>query len=281
VVIEFDEETCSGLANLCKICECTRFVAFLTAYAIVLQEAAGVNDVVVGTPFRGRTEPEERDAVGYLIDVIPVRVSRQEEHDSVRTAMSKVSQTLAACITHARVPPEYRCGDGVRADSLYRAFFSLYDHAHVLPKLILPAESIRTVVARDGMEGTAKFDFSIELFGSDGNSRLSGSLVYDIGVVPSGLASAIASAFSEAVRWMSHCDASSPIDGISLVSHEEVNRQDLCLSHASTAWEAKLSGTLDGPMVRSRHWPIALLAHLVTLYEMVWSWFVVPNTQST
>lgn len=119
--------------------------------------------MVIGTPFRGRTEPEEQNAIGYLIDVIPLNLSRWHDEDSVRIFISQVSQLMAQCITNARVPPESRCSAKGSFDSLYRAFFSFYDHPRVRPQLHLPADLVHLVTARDGIEGTTKFDISIDL----------------------------------------------------------------------------------------------------------------------
>jgi aspartate racemase len=63
-----------GLANAVAEAGVTLFSAFLAAFALVHARLSGVEDVVVGTPFAGRTDPDTLPLVGYFISMLPLRL---------------------------------------------------------------------------------------------------------------------------------------------------------------------------------------------------------------
>jgi amino acid adenylation domain-containing protein len=81
----------------------TLFTLLLTAFNVLLHRLTGETDFVVGTPAGGRVRPEFEDAVGYLVNPIPIR-SQIDPSTSFETLLSAVDQTVRGALEHQEFP---------------------------------------------------------------------------------------------------------------------------------------------------------------------------------
>lgn len=159
----------------------TPFQALLAAYAVWLGRVGRTDDVVLGVPVANRLHPESAGLVGYLANMVPIRVGMATGasfRDVLVTARSAVLNALA----HQEVPFERLVErlsperDASRSP-LVQVSFVFEDIA--MPTLDLPGVEVTPVrfpssAARfdlelqlyDGPEVTGTFEFNAELFES-------------------------------------------------------------------------------------------------------------------
>lgn len=108
----------------------TPFTVVLAAYALLLQRWTGQRDLVVGIPIARRARPELRDVVGYVANMLPVRIGF-ECGDTFRDVVARVHVEALAALdsedlpvaTLARALGAPAGGDG----PLFGTMFSLLD----------------------------------------------------------------------------------------------------------------------------------------------------------
>ncbi|MEX2579662.1 MAG: amino acid adenylation domain-containing protein [Verrucomicrobiales bacterium] len=72
---QLDETLTEAVAALGKENNVTLFTTLLSAYDILMHRYCQQDDIVVGVPLAGRTQPELRSSVGYFINPVPIRSS--------------------------------------------------------------------------------------------------------------------------------------------------------------------------------------------------------------
>mgnify|MGYP001005791809 CR=1 FL=1 len=70
---QLDESLTADIDGLAKQHGVTLFSTLLSAYNLLLHRYCRQEDLVVGVPLAGRTQPELRDSVGYFINPVPLR----------------------------------------------------------------------------------------------------------------------------------------------------------------------------------------------------------------
>lgn len=70
---QLDEELTESVNQLSKDSSVTMFTTLLSAYDILMHRYCQQDDIVVGVPLAGRTQPELQSSVGYFINPVPVR----------------------------------------------------------------------------------------------------------------------------------------------------------------------------------------------------------------
>lgn len=81
----------------------TPFMVLLSAFAVLLNRHTGAADLVVGTPVTTRNRPELEDLVGYLVNVVPLRVAVRQEA-TFRELLEQVSDTAFDAYANLDVP---------------------------------------------------------------------------------------------------------------------------------------------------------------------------------
>jgi len=82
---------------------CTLFTVLLAAYQALLHRVTGQDDLLVGTLLAGRNDPELADAVGYLVDVVPLR-SRCPAGTPFARLLGAATGTVLRAAEHGRYP---------------------------------------------------------------------------------------------------------------------------------------------------------------------------------
>lgn len=93
------------LAVLLRDNEVTPFMAYLTAFAILLHRYSGQSDIAIGTPVANRNVPELESLIGYFTNTLVLRVDLSGQPDSVE-ALSRVRQMMLDAFRHDSVPFE-------------------------------------------------------------------------------------------------------------------------------------------------------------------------------
>ena len=70
---QLGEELTEAVDQLGKACNVTLFTTLLSAYDLLMHRYCDQEDIVVGVPLAGRTQPELRSTVGYYINPVPMR----------------------------------------------------------------------------------------------------------------------------------------------------------------------------------------------------------------
>ncbi|KEO83516.1 non-ribosomal peptide synthetase [Tumebacillus flagellatus] len=67
-------ELTQALKNLAEQTNTSLYMVLLAAYFVWLHRVTHEEDLLVGTPFNGRTEPELQNLIGYFVNTLPIRV---------------------------------------------------------------------------------------------------------------------------------------------------------------------------------------------------------------
>ena len=76
---QLDGELTSAVEQLGKDNNVTLFTTLLSAYDLLMHRYCQQDDIVVGVPLAGRTQPELQSSVGYFINPVPIRSSIEDD----------------------------------------------------------------------------------------------------------------------------------------------------------------------------------------------------------
>ncbi|HEX7242822.1 MAG TPA: amino acid adenylation domain-containing protein, partial [Longimicrobiaceae bacterium] len=140
----------------------TTFMALLAAWQLLLSRWSGQDDVVVGTPVAGRSDPALEEMVGFFVNTLAVRADLSGAPD-FRGLLARVREEVLGAYAHQDVPFE-KVVEELRVER------SLGWHPLFQAMLVLqntPAEELRlpglTLRAFEAETGTAKFDLLLEV----------------------------------------------------------------------------------------------------------------------
>jgi amino acid adenylation domain-containing protein len=101
----FDTQVREGLRAAAREQDATLFVAVLAAFAALLGRYSGQDDIVIGTPFGGRSRTELDSMVGYFINPLALRVDLSGD-PSFSELIARTRETTQAAFANADVPFE-------------------------------------------------------------------------------------------------------------------------------------------------------------------------------
>ncbi|MET1161524.1 MAG: amino acid adenylation domain-containing protein, partial [Pseudoxanthomonas sp.] len=109
----------------------TLFMTLLSAWSLLLHQLSGQNDLVIGTPVRGRSQAGLESLMGFFVNALPLRL-RIETQDTFTTLLQGVRDEVVEAFGSQDVPFEHlvRVLDKRRDPSrfpIYQAFFSYQD----------------------------------------------------------------------------------------------------------------------------------------------------------
>jgi amino acid adenylation domain-containing protein len=160
---------------------CTLQMLLLTAYKIFLHQLTGMNDLIVGAPIQGRTQPEVEDVIGFFVNTLVLRTKIDSESLSFSNMIAKVRDTCLDAYAHQNIPfevlvEELKPPRDFSRTPIFQNFFTYQDVTNRQYSLgDLPISQINvknSVVAADinlwlrvGNSGLAgAIDFSTDLF---------------------------------------------------------------------------------------------------------------------
>jgi amino acid adenylation domain-containing protein len=114
--------------------ECTIFMALLALSSALLAELTGQQDIVIGTPVRGRMAAELESVMGFFVNAIPLRM-QIDKGDSFASLLKTVRDSVLDGLAHPDVPMEQLVRElNVARDnsrsSIFQAMFSYQDARH-------------------------------------------------------------------------------------------------------------------------------------------------------
>ncbi|HEX7239342.1 MAG TPA: amino acid adenylation domain-containing protein, partial [Longimicrobiaceae bacterium] len=151
-----------GLKALARAEGATLFMTLLAAWQTLLARYAGQDDVVVGTPVAGRTQPETEGLIGFFVNTLALRTDLSGA-PSLRALLGRVREATLEAYAHQDLPFE-RLVDALGVarelgrDPVFQVVLVLQNApggAVELPGLELRLEGAET--------GTAKFDLTLAM----------------------------------------------------------------------------------------------------------------------
>ncbi len=93
----------SAVAELSQQEGVTTFMTLLAGLAVTLYRGSGQDDLVVGTPSRGRNHPETEHLIGYFADLLPFLITMRDG-PTFRQLLKRVRRTVLEAMAHQDVP---------------------------------------------------------------------------------------------------------------------------------------------------------------------------------
>lgn len=175
VDVHIDDATTVKLKQLSERRGTTLYATMLAGWAALLGRLAGQEDVVIGTPFAGRTRSDVEGLVGCFVNTIALRVDTSGS-PSVAVMIDRVAKQTLDAQQNQDLPFEQvvELVNPVRDPSrspLFQVMFSWQNHALSEPRL-----SNVLVSAEEMPDSTAKFDLELRI--SEIEGRIVGVLAY-------------------------------------------------------------------------------------------------------
>ena len=139
----------------------TVFMTLLTAFQVFLHRYSGDDDLVVGTPIAGRSQPELEPLMGFFLNTLAIR-GLFEESQSFAACLKKTRRTVLDAFAHQDLPFEKLVEELQPERSM--------SHSPVFQTLFIWQESGRTAPGFSGLNAgipemlgadTAKFDLTL------------------------------------------------------------------------------------------------------------------------
>ena len=152
----------SSLRELAREEGATNFMLMLAAFQVWLHRYTGQTDVVVGTPFAKREQPEWQSLLGFFLNTLPIR-ARLDGIRSFREVVHQVRATVLGALEHSDLPFEQMVALAVKKreagnQPLFQAMFVLLEEG--LPPLRLDQVQSRLVPMSTG---TSKSDLTLSV----------------------------------------------------------------------------------------------------------------------
>lgn len=101
-----DAQTFGGLQQLAQQHQCTVFMLFHAAFALLLSRLSGQNDIVIGTPVANRRQAELEPLIGFFVNTLVLRADCRPEL-SVSDFLQQIKHTNLNAQAHQDVPFEH------------------------------------------------------------------------------------------------------------------------------------------------------------------------------
>lgn len=181
--VDISREEADALTALGRREGVTLFNVLLAAFQTLLHRYSGQAEFLVGTPVRGRSQPEVEDVVGFFVNTVVLRAGFQG-NPTFQEVLRRVRATVLDAFSHQDVPFEYLM---MSRNPAYRAFFSFQDarnrptvlgnlalrQVHVLPEAAANDVSMWIMENESGLVGG--LNYSTELFDRSTMQRMLGS----------------------------------------------------------------------------------------------------------
>ncbi|MBV9789455.1 MAG: amino acid adenylation domain-containing protein, partial [Chloroflexi bacterium] len=173
--VELDRALMEQLASLSRQQGITLFMTLLAGWYVLLARYSGQDDIAVGTPIAGRTQPETEPLIGFFINTLVLRTSL-DGSPTFRDLLDRVRATTLDAYAHQDAPFE-AVVERLQPDRdrsrqpLFQVLFALMNAP--LPEIRLPEIQLTPL---DIDHSTSVFDLSLLLF--DTASGVTGHVEY-------------------------------------------------------------------------------------------------------
>ncbi|MBE9033576.1 non-ribosomal peptide synthetase [aff. Roholtiella sp. LEGE 12411] len=100
---ELNQELTSQLREMAKAQGATLYMTLLTAFQVLLYRLSGQEDIIVGAPIEGRSQPEFAETVGFFVNMLALRVNLAG-NPTFSELLTQVRQTVLDAIAHQDYP---------------------------------------------------------------------------------------------------------------------------------------------------------------------------------
>ena len=161
VAFAITAETDARAARLAAARGTTPHVFYLTAFALLLRQLSGQDDVVIGIPIANRSRREWRDVVGLFVNSLPIRIAGADA-TSFAELLDRVSAVAAGAYAHEELPfdrlvQHLNPSRNLDYHPIFQVMFGYQEVEGELPGFADPIAGT----------GTAKFDLSVNLTRAD------------------------------------------------------------------------------------------------------------------
>jgi acyl transferase domain-containing protein/acyl carrier protein len=210
-----DQEVARRIPAVARALGVTEFTLLLAAYARLLHQVSGMEQVVIGVPLTLRDTEEANRLVGNCITVIPVR-SELEPGLTVRDYVRKIQRTLLDAYQHPGFHPmelHDQLGIGAASDTkIYGSFFNLDRVNQSLPGREISIKTQHPPVR------FAKTDFSLDVLSNDGGFMLAAA--YDAELFSEPTIRRLTSLYGNLVRQLLESDPNLGFEQLSVMRGE-------------------------------------------------------------
>ena len=96
-------ELTDALRQLCKKEKVTLYMVLLAAFKTLLHRYSGQEDIIVGTPIAGRTQPEFESLIGLFVNMLPLRTALNGRM-TFREVLNRVREVSLSAFANQEVP---------------------------------------------------------------------------------------------------------------------------------------------------------------------------------
>ncbi|MCC5614798.1 amino acid adenylation domain-containing protein, partial [Nostoc sp. CHAB 5836] len=100
---ELNQQLTSQLREMAKAQGATLYMTLLTAFQVLLYRLSGQEDIIVGAPIEGRSQPEFAETVGFFVNMLALRVNLAG-NPTFSQLLTQVRQTVLDAIAHQDYP---------------------------------------------------------------------------------------------------------------------------------------------------------------------------------
>jgi amino acid adenylation domain-containing protein len=100
---ELNQELTSKVREMTKAQGATLYMVLLTTFQVLLYRYTGQEDIIVGCPIEGRSQPEFAETVGFFVNMLALRVNLAG-NPTFSTLLSQVRHTVLNAIAHQDYP---------------------------------------------------------------------------------------------------------------------------------------------------------------------------------
>lgn len=98
-----DEQLTKGLKELSKMSEATSFMVLLSVFYLLLNKYSAQEDIIIGSPVAGRTQPQFSKVYGYFVNPLPLRASFKDDPSFIGF-LKQVKQTVLMGLENQEYP---------------------------------------------------------------------------------------------------------------------------------------------------------------------------------
>jgi len=175
--IAIPEALAAGLKNLAKAQDTTPFVALLGSFQAFLSAHTRQEDVLALVTVAGRHQPELRNLIGLVANVLPFRLDLSGRPD-FREVLARTANLVSSALAHQLLPLhrilELLPSGSRHTDTAPPTQVLLLYNSSPLPTLRLPG--VTFTPTSDVDNGTARFDLLLDL--ADSRQGITGHLKY-------------------------------------------------------------------------------------------------------
>lgn len=166
IPVSLDSATVNRLFEVCELFGRSMFKLLFSLFQIMMMKITHSDDVIIGTPYHGRTTPELKKAVGYFVKMLPLRMNRLAG-ETLSSYVERMDHIFNECTTHLNLPlyEIIKCAHIDHNPHRLPLFQTCFDIGRQLPPLTIGRHMTITQITRSSgrSDGISQFELSLNL----------------------------------------------------------------------------------------------------------------------